>query len=57
LKRLLNLSIALGTISTASYLLLSGEASAAILYFCNGFAAMGIPTLSAALFSGGERRR
>jgi MFS family permease len=40
LKRLLNLSIALGTISTASYLLLSGEASAAILYFCNGLAAM-----------------
>ena len=39
-KRLLNLSIAMGTISSASYLLLSGEVSAAVLYFCNGFAAM-----------------
>jgi len=40
LKRLLNLSIALGTVTTAAYLLLSNEASAAIIYFCAGFAAM-----------------
>jgi MFS family permease len=39
-KRLLNLSIALGTVTTASYLLLFNEASAAILSFCSGFAAM-----------------
>jgi MFS family permease len=39
-KHLLNLSIALGTISSASYLLLSDEISAAILYFCSGFATM-----------------
>jgi MFS family permease len=39
-KRLLNLSIALGTAATAAYLLLSGETSAAILSFCSGFAAM-----------------
>ncbi len=39
-RRLLNLSIALGTISTLSYLLLTSEASAATLYFCNGFAGM-----------------
>jgi MFS family permease len=39
-KRLLNLSIALGTLTTAAYLLLSNEASAAILSFCSGFSAM-----------------
>ena len=39
-KRLLNLSIALGTVTTASYLLLFNEVSAAILSFCSGFAAM-----------------
>ena len=39
-KRLLNLSIALGTAATAAYLLLYNEASAAILSFCSGFAAM-----------------
>ncbi len=39
-KRLLNLSIALGTVTTASYLLLFNEASAAILSFCSGFSAM-----------------
>jgi len=39
-KRLLNLSIALGTVATAAYLLLFNEASAAILSFCSGFAAM-----------------
>lgn len=39
-RRLLNLSIALGTLSSGSYVLLSGEISAAILYFCNGFATM-----------------
>jgi MFS family permease len=40
LKALLNLSIAFGTVSTAAYLLLGSETSAAILNFCNGFAAM-----------------
>ena len=39
-KRLLNLSIALGTVTTASYLLLVNETSAVILSFCSGFAAM-----------------
>lgn len=40
LQRLLNLSIAFGTVTTASYLLLAGEVSAAILNFCSGFSAM-----------------
>jgi MFS family permease len=40
LKNLLNLSIALGTLTTAAFVLLSSEASAAIIYFCSGFAAM-----------------
>jgi MFS family permease len=40
LKRLLNLSIALGTLTTAAFLLLSSEISAAIIYFCSGFSAM-----------------
>ncbi len=39
-KGLLNLSIALGTVTTAAYLLLFNEASAAILSFCSGFSAM-----------------
>jgi MFS family permease len=39
-KRLLNLSIALGTAATAAYLFLVNETSAVILSFCNGFAAM-----------------
>ena len=39
-KRLLQLSIVLGTISTASFLLLFNEASAAVLNFCNGVSAM-----------------
>lgn len=39
-KRLLNLSIALGTITTAAYLLLVNETSAVILNFCSGFSAM-----------------
>jgi MFS family permease len=39
-KRLLQLSIALGTVTTAAYLLLSNETSAAILSFCSGFSAM-----------------
>jgi MFS family permease len=39
-KRLLQLSIALGTLTTAAYLLLANEVSAAILSFCNGFSAM-----------------
>jgi predicted MFS family arabinose efflux permease len=40
LKGLLNVSIAFGTLTTAAYLLLSTETSAAILNFCSGFAAM-----------------
>lgn len=40
LRRLLNLSIALGTLTTAAFLLLSSEISAAIIYFCAGFSAM-----------------
>jgi MFS family permease len=40
LKALLNVSIAFGTGTTAAYLLLSNETSAAILNFCSGFAAM-----------------
>jgi predicted MFS family arabinose efflux permease len=39
-KRLLHLSIALGTATTAAYLLLVNETSAVILSFCSGFAAM-----------------
>jgi MFS family permease len=40
MKTLLNVSIALGTVTTLSYLLLSSEASAAIINFCAGFSAM-----------------
>ncbi len=40
LKKLLNLSIALGTLTTAAFALLSNETSAAIIYFCVGLAAM-----------------
>jgi len=40
LKNLLNLSIALGTLTTAAFLLLANEASAAVIYFCSGFSAM-----------------
>jgi len=39
-KRILQLSIVLGTASTAAYLLLYNEASAAALSFCSGFSAM-----------------
>ncbi|HUZ31658.1 MAG TPA: MFS transporter [Xanthobacteraceae bacterium] len=39
-KNLLYLSIALGTLTTAAYVLLHNEASAVILSFCSGFAAM-----------------
>jgi MFS family permease len=39
-KRILQLSIVLGTATTAAYLLLYNEASAAILSFCSGFSAM-----------------
>lgn len=39
-KRILQLSIALGTATTAAYLLLYNEMSAAILSFCSGFSAM-----------------
>jgi predicted MFS family arabinose efflux permease len=40
LKNLLNLSIALGTISTAAFLLLWNEPAAAVISFCAGFSAM-----------------
>jgi MFS family permease len=40
LKRLLNLSIGFGVFTTASFLLLSSESSAAVIYFGNGFAGM-----------------
>jgi predicted MFS family arabinose efflux permease len=40
LKNLLNLSIVLGTLTTAAFVLLSSEVSAAIIYFCSGFSAM-----------------
>jgi predicted MFS family arabinose efflux permease len=40
LKQMLNLSIALGTVTTAAYLLLPNEAAAAIINFCAGFSAM-----------------
>ncbi len=39
-KRLLNLSIALGALTTVAYLLLYNEATAAILNLCSGFSAM-----------------
>src|SRR5207245_10559941 len=39
-KQLLQLSIVLGTISTASFLLLFDEATAAVLNLCSGVAAM-----------------
>ena len=39
-RRLLNLSIALGTVTTAAFVFLAGATSAAILSFCGGFAAM-----------------
>jgi MFS family permease len=40
LRSLLNISIAFGVVTTAAYLLLSSETSAAILNFCSGFSAM-----------------
>ncbi len=40
LKSLLNLSIALGIVATAAFLLLFNETAAAIINFCAGFAAM-----------------
>jgi len=40
LRAMLNVSIALGTLATAAFVLLAGEFSAAIIYFCAGFAAM-----------------
>ncbi len=39
-KSLLNLSIVLGTVTTAAFLLLSNEATAAIVNFCSGIAGM-----------------
>jgi MFS family permease len=40
LRSLLNLSIALGTVTTVAFVFLSGETSAAVIYFCYGFATM-----------------
>ena len=40
LKNLLNLSILLGTVTTAAYVFLANESSAAVIYFCAGFSAM-----------------
>jgi MFS family permease len=40
LKRLLNISIGFGTVTTAAYLFLSSETSAAIIYFGVGLAGM-----------------
>jgi MFS family permease len=40
LKALLNLSIMLGTVTTAAFIFLFGEISAVVLNFCSGFAAM-----------------
>ena len=40
LKNLLNVSIALGTVATMAYTLLGNEASAAVIFFCSGFAGM-----------------
>ena len=40
LKKLLNLSIACGTLATVAFALLSSETSAAVIYFCSGVAAM-----------------
>jgi len=40
MKQLLNVSIALGTVTTVAYLLLWNETAAAIINFCAGFAAM-----------------
>jgi predicted MFS family arabinose efflux permease len=40
LKHLLNLSIALGTLTTAAYLLFWNEPAAAVISFCGGFSAM-----------------
>lgn len=48
-RTLLNASIVLGTLTTLSYLLLSNEASAAILYFCSGAGAMLVTVASLTL--------
>jgi MFS family permease len=40
MKKLLYLSIVFGTVTTLAYLLLSNEASAAVINFCSGFSAM-----------------
>jgi MFS family permease len=40
MRTLLNVSIALGTFTTAAYLLLTNEASAIVINFCSGFSAM-----------------
>jgi predicted MFS family arabinose efflux permease len=40
LKHLLNISIALGAVTTLAFVFLSSEASAAIIYFCAGFSGM-----------------
>ncbi len=49
---MLNLSIVLGTASAASFLLLSGETSAAIVNFANGAALM-IATIASLTLAGG----
>jgi predicted MFS family arabinose efflux permease len=40
LKRLLNLIIVFGTLTTVAFIFLSNEVSAAVIYFCAGFAGM-----------------
>ena len=40
LRRMLNLSIALGTVTTAAFVFLTNETAAAAIYFCYGFATM-----------------
>jgi predicted MFS family arabinose efflux permease len=40
LRQLLNISIGFGVFATAAFLFLSSEISAAVIYFCNGFAGM-----------------
>jgi len=40
LKRLLNLSIVFGALTTVAFIFLSNEVSAAVIYFCAGFAGM-----------------
>jgi predicted MFS family arabinose efflux permease len=48
-KRILNLSIVLGTVTTAAFVFLVGETSAAILNFCSGFSGMVVTVATATL--------